>query len=351
MNDTSKIELLNHTVLKKYENLYAATEKLIKEISEPNFSQRVFNSNLINLTKAIVQDIYDHEKLYIQLISYMGSNDPFVAHSLNTAIIALIIFFILNIDNPDYLSIVQAALLHDIGKIKYRKEIYKIFLAVNEDLHKIKLYHALWGKRLVLSYFKLSPEIASMVAKHHEQIDGTGFPNKLSKKDLTICDNILITANMIENILQKINYSGIENLTKTFEYIIPKYSDKFETSIKSSLIDLIGLKGKAARKYKRYQVNAQANIINPQNMESYNCIVIDISTGGMKISTNKVLNPNSIYKIDFQLHNFLRINNKLFQIKWKNILEATIEYGIAFFNPQENISKVCDHYFAESQHE
>jgi HD-GYP domain-containing protein (c-di-GMP phosphodiesterase class II) len=333
--------------IKKYGLLYNEINNLLNQMVKTNINYHLFQFNLQKLANNIAEEIDDHEKLFIQIISYLQSNDQFSAHSLNTAIITTIISFLLNIQHNKLLPLIQAAILHDLGKLKYPLEIVKIFFKETEKMENINFYHPIWGKRIICFHLKLSEEIANLVANHHEQYDGSGFPRKFKKNQLNLFDHILITANMMENVIQKINHSGIENLTKTFEYIFLKYPDKFEETVKRALIDLLELKGKAARKFKRYPVDTIATIIDSDDLQKFKCRVNNISCGGMKITTKKKLQTNNIYKIDFALNNYLNFHNKLFQIKWENPIKGEIEYGICFFNPERNLSQACEKYFSE----
>lgn len=347
MEDAQERKFLYSKGIKKYGLLYKEINNLLNQMVKTNLNHHLFQFNLQKLANNVAEQVDDHERLFIQIIAYLQSNDQFSAHSLNTAIITTIISFLLNIQHNKLLPLIQAAILHDLGKLKYPLEIIKIFFKETEKMENINFYHPIWGKRIICSHLKLSEEIANPVAKHHEQHDGSGFPRKLKKEQLTLFDNILINANMMENVIQKINHSGIENLAKTFEYIFLKYPDKFEETVKRALIDLLELKGKAARRFKRYQLDKIATIIDSDGLEKYKCQVNNISSGGMKITTKKRLQTNSIYKINFVLNNYLNISNKLFQIKWEKPLKGEIEYGICFFNPERNLNQACEKYFSE----
>lgn len=88
----------------------------------------------------------------------------------------------------DYL--VQAALLHDIGKIAVSEKILeKPGKLTDEEFVEIKK-HPVTGEKIVsnLSELKL---VSHWIRHHHERFDGNGYPDKLNRKRIPIESHVI----------------------------------------------------------------------------------------------------------------------------------------------------------------
>ncbi len=87
----------------------------------------------------------------------------------------------------------QGAILHDIGKIGISDMILNKPGRLDDDEFEIIKSHPLIGVK-ILEEVGLEPEVLEIVRSHHERIDGKGYPEGRSKKDLTIASRILCVA-------------------------------------------------------------------------------------------------------------------------------------------------------------
>ena len=88
----------------------------------------------------------------------------------------------------DYL--VQAALLHDIGKIAVSEKILeKPGKLTDEEFAEIKK-HPVTGEKIVanLSELKL---VSHWIRHHHERVDGSGYPDRLDRRKIPIESHVI----------------------------------------------------------------------------------------------------------------------------------------------------------------
>lgn len=82
-------------------------------------------------------------------------------------------------------TINTAALLHDIGKISVPKKILNNpNRLTDEEFEKIKK-HPVMGYNM-LKFIPGLKEVAKIVRHHHENWDGTGYPDKLAGNDIPL---------------------------------------------------------------------------------------------------------------------------------------------------------------------
>lgn len=104
-------------------------------------------------------------------------------HSQKVAAIAKKYAEFLGYDSKTIDVVYYSGLLHDIGKIAIRDEIIYKSGKLNQMEYNSMKYHASVGAELIREVDGLE-RIAKVVEQHHENIDGSGYPNNLSGKEI-----------------------------------------------------------------------------------------------------------------------------------------------------------------------
>lgn len=100
----------------------------------------------------------------------------------------------LNFDERFYDTLKIACLLHDVGKIGISDRILKkeapLTAEEEEDLRR----HTMIGE-MILYPLKEIKEVFDIIRHHHENYDGTGYPDKLEKDDIPMISRIIAVSN------------------------------------------------------------------------------------------------------------------------------------------------------------
>lgn len=83
--------------------------------------------------------------------------------------------FNLDLGGEDLAKILQASLLHDVGKLLISDRILVKPSSLTADEYRAIQYHAEFGKN-ILSRYDAFAEVADIVGQHHERWDGLGYP-------------------------------------------------------------------------------------------------------------------------------------------------------------------------------
>jgi len=118
-------------------------------------------------------------------------------HSIRVAEFSVQISYLLNLGQDEILLIRWASFLHDIGKIVGNREIYtkKDKLSESEWLsiraHPQKSYD-------IINRISGMEKIAYFILHHHENFDGSGYPDNLSTKRIPLASRILRVADAFD---------------------------------------------------------------------------------------------------------------------------------------------------------
>jgi putative nucleotidyltransferase with HDIG domain len=90
----------------------------------------------------------------------------------------------LGYNRADSILFTQAALLHDIGKLKIGLDLLQRPGPLTRDERDTIRSHARMGHEILSAEGGWEPEVLTVVGDHHERLDGTGYPRGLFAEDI-----------------------------------------------------------------------------------------------------------------------------------------------------------------------
>ena len=107
-------------------------------------------------------------------------------------------------------SVEIAALLHDIGKLSMPEKLIskKLNLMTSEELNTWRR-HPLLGERALASVENLE-EICRIIRHHHENYNGTGFPDSLKGNEIPLASRIITVTDSYDRLINSI-YINVSN--------------------------------------------------------------------------------------------------------------------------------------------
>jgi len=151
----------------------------------------------------------------------VDAKSPFtVEHSERVAQIAMKLARILGLSSWEQKQILVSGLLHDVGKLRVPDEIlHKQGKLDDTEFSQMKRHSV--DTRLALQWcFKDSP-IVDWAANHHERLDGTGYPYRLSGDQLDLPSRILAVADIFQALAQNRPYRGRLDFEQIMAIMVP----------------------------------------------------------------------------------------------------------------------------------
>lgn len=248
IDDVISPELRREAVLELKKMCYEFSNLTsIKKCKETN---NVYIDRILNLVNRIIDELLKKNSLTIEQIDIRDFENQYFQHSVNVAIISLIIGIELNYDIDKLRRLGIAAILHDLGYAFLPKEIiYKSTKLSNEEEEIVKT-HSEKGYNYLSLYTDISREVLLPILYHHEKIDGTGYPrgikgnriNEYSKiiaiidfYDKLINSEVILQSDLPNNILEKI----MAYIGSAFDYkIVEVFYKKVIPFLKGTMLKL-----------------------------------------------------------------------------------------------------------------
>ena len=137
-----------------------------------------------------------------------------VLHSLNTTTVSVFLARKLGLEAESVQKIYFGAMVHDLGKMAVPMEILEFPGRLNADQMKIMKSHARLTNELVSGL--LPEEICHIAARHHEKLNGSGYPLGLTADQLTLDDRIVAVADIFSALVSRRSYKEPFDRQKTF---------------------------------------------------------------------------------------------------------------------------------------
>ena len=167
---------------------YIAT---LRDITERKTAEKQIRNGILRLSKNL-------EETVISLASAFEMKDPYTAgHQRRVTEIVSAIAREMDMDQNRFQGLRLASLVHDIGKINVPAEILSKPGKLTDPEFQLIRTHAEAGYD-ILKKINFPWPISRMVLQHHERMDGSGYPNGLSGREILLEARIIAVADVME---------------------------------------------------------------------------------------------------------------------------------------------------------
>lgn len=166
---------------KEYNNMTRRVKSIFEDIA---LGKAIRLTDLEALADDMLHDIVLNHDLIKYLKSIRTIDEYTYTHSINVAALSILLANWLSYEPQEIKKLAQAAILHDIGKIRVPQEILNKPSNLTVEEFSIMKQHSQYGYDIIEENPAIDKSIAKSVLYHHERYDGSGYPAEL--KDLSI---------------------------------------------------------------------------------------------------------------------------------------------------------------------
>jgi putative nucleotidyltransferase with HDIG domain len=159
-------------------------------------------------------------------------------HSVNVAMVSLLIGRQVHLSDQNIAALVEAALLHDIGKTRIPLDIVKKPGALDKHERKQIEAHTQYGAEILSQTDGLRPLTPTVALEHHRGVKGTGYPD-LGAAVPHMMSQIVSVADIYEAITGARSYQDPTPPERACLILARLSGDKLNTSLVKAFVNFI----------------------------------------------------------------------------------------------------------------
>ncbi|MEG2596808.1 MAG: HD domain-containing protein [Oscillospiraceae bacterium] len=145
-----------------------------------------------------------NQYLHMLIYSIDFRSEYTVTHTINTVAYSTAIAKKMHFDTEELSKIYYGALLHDLGKISIPLEILEYPGKLSPEKMAIMKTHVTITEEIITGI--IDDDICKIAVRHHEKIDGSGYPHGLKGEELNTSQRIVAVADIMSALVGKRSY-------------------------------------------------------------------------------------------------------------------------------------------------
>ncbi|MCR5824546.1 MAG: HD domain-containing protein [Lachnospiraceae bacterium] len=213
------------------------TDEIVKDLCSTNLNNTIESfaysptedtTRVCEIAEGIMENVLSKKEVLYNVSMVRRFDRNISEHCLSVAALSVLTALNSGFSTESTREIAIGALLHDIGYLSMKVDYQKLGVAeLTEDEKKEIRRHVVYGYMLVEKQKWLSPIAKDIILYHHERIDGSGYPFRLSGERIKPEVRLVSICDAFDNMI----YGTLEPRKKVYEameYIMGNAGTKFD---------------------------------------------------------------------------------------------------------------------------
>jgi putative nucleotidyltransferase with HDIG domain len=192
------------------------------------------------LVDKIAESILSAPELAIHVMGDTIGNEELYFHSLNVAMLSLMMARDIDLPKEAVSSLGMGALFHDIGRREIPSRILLKKEALTEAERHLYQQHCQYGLDIGRE-LKFNPAMLHIIGEHHECNDGSGYPKKLKGDSVSLLARIVAIANYYDELCNPPNIADALTPHEALSLMFSRLRGKFDPKLLQVFIRCLGV--------------------------------------------------------------------------------------------------------------
>lgn len=150
---------------------------------------------------------------------------------MNVAVLSILVGSEYGLDKNELFNVGLASILHDIGKMFVDKNILNKPGKLTQEEYEAVQEHPAFGFNYLKESYEIPTSAYVAVLQHHEKYDGTGYPMKKAKEEISIIGRIIGVADVYDALTSTRPYRKSLLPSEAMEYIMANGGIMFDVKL------------------------------------------------------------------------------------------------------------------------
>jgi HD-GYP domain-containing protein (c-di-GMP phosphodiesterase class II) len=182
---------------KKAKLLYSVSQTVMQETLEQPRSQEIVPRTR-QMAQHTVDFVLKSDQALGQLARLMTTDYYTYTHSINVCVFGVALAREAGVSAADLKEFAVGSLLHDLGKTQIEKDLITRAGSLTDDEMEVVRRHVIIGEQLLTEHHSISTLAMIAVSQHHEKLDGSGYPRKLTASQIPVQSKIMTISDIYD---------------------------------------------------------------------------------------------------------------------------------------------------------
>lgn len=192
---------------------HSEPERIVENLRNGSYHDRVADS--VALLSLSTEEAIEYLKMMVSSVDFRSEYT--VTHTMNTTAISVELARRFGLPADELQKVYLGALLHDVGKIAIPPDILEFQGRLTPDQMEIMKQHVCYSREIIEGV--VDDEIVRLAVRHHEKLDGSGYPLGLTEEQLTPAEQIVAVADIVSALTSKRSYKDAFPKQKTLNIL------------------------------------------------------------------------------------------------------------------------------------
>lgn len=211
---------IGHEQYEKFEQDYRQDVKAVKTMINDLAKGKGLDYALVkDVAAALYQKVEERDNIIYCLSTLKAFDEYTYNHSVNVAMYCMLIGKWLSLPEPELKKVIEAGVLHDIGKSQIPDRILNKKGKLTDEEFEVMKKHPSLGYAIAKGSGSVSEDILQAVLMHHEREDGSGYPGGCTGDKLNLLTKIVSIADVYDALTSERIYKKRITPFDTFKII------------------------------------------------------------------------------------------------------------------------------------
>ncbi len=193
----------------------------------------------IDVAEHIVQQLLEAKTISLDMLDLRTFDDYTYRHSINVAILSVVIGIGMGYSNEDLVDLCTAAIFHDLGKLSIDKEILNKPGKLTPEENELLRSHSRMSYDMLREKWNIPSRVKAAVLSHHENEDGSGYPNGLFGDQIHPFAKIIHVADVYDALSSDRAYKKAYSYSEALEYLMGGCGTLFDQSVVQTFLERV----------------------------------------------------------------------------------------------------------------
>jgi len=218
-----------------YEESLALAQQTFEDLSEGRSLDLVTVRDLVQL---LMCRVASSNAALAQILSVKQYENLTYCHSVNVAVLSLLLGRQVQLPDDALAALVEAALLHDVGKTRIPIDLVKKPGALDKRERRIMEAHTTFGAQILVQVDGLRPLTPLVALEHHRSVTGRGYPD-LGNAVPHVFSQIVSVADIYEAVTGARSYQAPKPPERACLLLAQLAGDKLNAALVKALVSAI----------------------------------------------------------------------------------------------------------------